>query len=180
VQFHGEEVAKQAKFVLSGTTVQGNSTTFPTDAKLYKKVIDKCNQTAEKEWITKCCKYKKESKQLLQNTYNGKHPKDLAYDRGGKGKSEMEGVKIGIPSPPKKTDTHYQKQQKRKQFRTGAGIEPIISRLKYDYRWLANYLWGEKGVQINALSAATAWNWKKMMEKLKGKMLWRFFRFIFA
>jgi IS5 family transposase len=43
-----------------------------------------------------------------------------------------------------------------------------------------NYLWGEKGVQINALLAATAWNWKKMMEKLKGKMLWLIFRFIFG
>jgi IS5 family transposase len=32
-------------------------------------------------------------------------PKELAYDRGGKGKSEIEGVKILIPTPPKKTDT---------------------------------------------------------------------------
>jgi IS5 family transposase len=30
-----------------------------------------------------------------------------------------------------------------------------------------NYLWGEKGVQINAFMAATAWNLKKLMEKLK-------------
>lgn len=38
-----------------------------------------------------------------------------------------------------------------------------------------NYLLGEKGIQINALMAATAWNLKKMMEKLKLE----FFRFIF-
>jgi len=49
VQLHGSEVTKQAKFVLSDTTVQENSTTFPTDAKLCKKVIDKCNSIAEKE-----------------------------------------------------------------------------------------------------------------------------------
>jgi IS5 family transposase len=30
-----------------------------------------------------------------------------------------------------------------------------------------NYLHDEKGVQINAFMAATAWNLKKMMEKLK-------------
>jgi IS5 family transposase len=30
------------------------------------------------------------------------------------------------------------------------------------------------------LLAGTAWNLKKMMEKLKEKMLWRFFRFIFG
>jgi IS5 family transposase len=32
-----------------------------------------------------------------------------------------------------------------------------------------NYLWAEKGIQINAYLAATAWNLKKMMEKLKEK-----------
>ncbi|MDR2511239.1 MAG: transposase, partial [Bacteroidales bacterium] len=52
VQLHGKEISSQAKFVLSDTTVQGNNTTFPTDAKMCKKVIDKCNQIAEKECIT--------------------------------------------------------------------------------------------------------------------------------
>ena len=32
-----------------------------------------------------------------------------------------------------------------------------------------NYLWGEKGIQINALMAATAWNLKKYMEILVEK-----------
>jgi IS5 family transposase len=203
------------------------------------KVIDKCNQIAEKEGITQRCKYKKERKELLRQTYNGKHPKrakaakkakkrlktianaqlrelerrmmeeqkrfykdrlelykravnqqrsdknkvyslhkpfteciskgkahkqyefgnkvglitrgrkgkkiilairgfignpfdghtivpllnqmennkialpkELAYDRDGKGKSEIKGVKIIIPSPPKKSDTDYRKQKK--------------------------------------------------------------------
>jgi IS5 family transposase len=40
---------------------------------------------------------------------------------------------------------------------------------------LENYLNGEKGVQINAWMAGAAWNFKKMMEKLKEKMLWLFF-----
>jgi IS5 family transposase len=119
---------------------------------------------------------------LLNQMKNNKLklPQEPAYDRGGKGKSEIEGVKILIPSPPKKTDTRYQKQKKRKQFRARAGIEPVISHLKYDYRLLENHLWGEKGVQINALMAGTAWNLKKMMEKLKEKILWLIFRFIFG
>jgi IS5 family transposase len=302
VKLHGEEVAGQAKFVLSDTTVQENFTTFPTDAKMCKKVIDKCNKIAEKEGIKQRCKYLKESKQLVRETYNGKHPKrakqakkakkrlktianaqlrelerkmtegqkayykgeielyqravnqqktdknkvyslhkpftaciakgkahkpyefgnkvglitggkqgkkiilavkgftgnpfdghtiepllnqmkensialpkELAYDRGGKGKSEIDGVKILIPSPSKKHDTNYQKQQKRKKCRARAGIEPIISHLKYDFRMVQNYLWDEIGIQINALMAATAWNLKKMMEKLKNEIL----RFIF-
>jgi IS5 family transposase len=75
VRLHGAEVAKQAKFVLSDTTVQENNTTFPTDAKLCKKVIDKCNKIAENEGIKQRQKYRKESKQLLRDTYNGQHPK---------------------------------------------------------------------------------------------------------
>jgi IS5 family transposase len=42
-----------------------------------------------------------------------------------------------------------------------------------------NYLSGEKGVQINALLAATAWNMKKMMEKLKKMILFFIFRLFF-
>ena len=98
---------------------------------------------------------------------NIRMPKELAYDRGGKGKTEIKGVKIIIPSPPKKRDTEYQKQTKRKKCKARAAIEPIIGHLKTDFRMAQNYLMGETGIQINAFMAATAWNLKKMMEKLK-------------
>jgi hypothetical protein len=39
-----------------------------------------------------------------------------------------------------------------------------------------NDLKGEKGVQINTWMAGAAWNFKKMMEKLKEKMLWLSFQ----
>jgi IS5 family transposase len=92
-------------------------------------------------------------------------PKELVYDRGGKGRSEISGVKIIIPSPPKKSDTKYRKEKKRKQCRARAAIEPIISHLKYDYRMLEHSPTGEKGVRINALPAGAAWNFKKMPGK---------------
>jgi len=47
VKIHGKEAEKESKSVLSDTTVQQNNATFPTDAKLSKKVIDKCNTIAE-------------------------------------------------------------------------------------------------------------------------------------
>jgi IS5 family transposase len=273
VKLHGSEVPKQAKFVLSDTTVQENNTTFPTDAKLCKKVIDKCNVIAEREGITQRQRYTRESKQLVRDTYNGNHPKrskqakkakkrlktiankllreldkkmsdaqksfykndfelykravnqrkndtdkvyslhkpftkciakgkahkqyefgnksglitggkkgmkiilaintflenpfdghtieplinqmednkikkpeELAYDRAGKGKTEIKGVKIIIPTAPKKTDSQYQKRTKRKKCRAKAAIEPIIGHLKTDFRMQQNYLLGEKGV----------------------------------
>jgi len=318
VKLHGEEVVKNGKFVLSDTTVQENFTTFPTDAKLCKKVIEKCNKIADKEGIKQRQKFTKESKQLLRATYNGKHPKrakaakkakkrlktianhqlreltnkmsetqkkkfekelelyeravnqqktdknkvyslhkpftqciakgkpdkhyefgnkvglistgqfvvknkqgkkvkkdsrvivaikgflgnpfdghtieplinqmednglqlpkELAYDRGGKGKSQIGGVNIIIPSPPKARDSQYQKQMKRKKCRTRAAIEPIIGHLKTDFRMAQNYLLGEEGIQINAFMAATAWNLKRFMEKLKENILHFIFRLFF-
>jgi IS5 family transposase len=110
---------------------------------------------------------------------NLKLPEELAYDRGGKGKKEIMGVKIITPEKPKKSDTAYQKRQKRRKFGARAGIEPIIGHLKTDFRMAQNYLSGEKGVQINALMAATAWNMKKMMEKLKEKISLFIFRLVF-
>lgn len=297
VKMHNPKMTT-SNFVLSDTTVQENNTTFPTDAKLCKKVIDYCNKIAEKEGIKQRQRYTKVSKQLVRNTYNGKHPKrakrarkssgklktialrlirelernfneeqkeiyreklalytkvvtqkrtdkdkiysihkpftrciakgkahkqyefgnkvglittsqkgkkiilsikaflqtpydghtiepllqqmenhhqklpkELVYDRGGKGKTEIKGVKISIPSPPRKTDTAYQKQAKRKKFRTRAAIEPIIGHLKANFRLDQNYFLSETGPQINALLSATAWNMKKMMEILKQKII---------
>ena len=98
-------------------------------------------------------------------------PKELVYDRGGKGNAAIMGVKILIPSTPKKSDTAYQKRIKRHKHRCRAAIEPIQGHLKTDFRLAQNYLSGEKGVKINALMAGCAWNLKKMMEKLKEKIL---------
>jgi IS5 family transposase len=106
-------------------------------------------------------------------------PKEIIYDRGGKGKSQVKGVKILTPDKPGKNDSAYQKRCKRKKFRSRAAIEPIIGHLKTDYRLAQNYLLDETGIQINALMAAAAWNLKKMMEKLKEKVK-RLFRLIFS
>jgi len=38
-----------------------------------------------------------------------------------------------------------------------------------------NYLGGEKGIQINAYMAATAWNLKKIIEKIKKDLLFFIF-----
>jgi len=306
VKLHGKELPRQARFSLSDTTVQENNVTFPTDAKLCKKVIDGCNRIAERECIEQRQKFRKESKQLVRDTYNGKHPKrskkarkakkrlktiarhqirelerkmsagqklihagklelykravnqekndrdkvysfhkpftkciskgkphkqyefgnkvgivsggvkgrkiilavkgfmdnvfdghsiepllaqmqangialpgEIAYDRGGKGRSEVMGVKILIPSLPKESDTACQKHVKRTKHRRRAAIEPIIGHLKSDFRMAQNYLGGEAGVEINAFMSACAWNLRKMMEKLKKKFLLFIYKLIF-
>ena len=47
---HGSKLAK-AKEVLVDTTVQEKNITFPTDAKLYKKVIEQCNTLAQRAGV---------------------------------------------------------------------------------------------------------------------------------
>lgn len=73
VILHGK--AAKEKVTLSDTTVAENNTTFPTDAKLAKKIIDKCNDIACKEGVNQRQTYTKTSKQLLRNTHNSTHPK---------------------------------------------------------------------------------------------------------
>jgi IS5 family transposase len=311
VHVHGEEtktetgkVSTTVKWCLSDTTVQENNTTFPTDAKIYKKVIDGCNRIAAEEGIRLRRSYRRESKQLLRDSYNGKHPKrvkqakkarkrlktianaqirdlrrkmdseqeatyrdrlglyfraanqkqhdqgkiyslhkpftqciskgkahreyefgnkvgiittgnkglkiitavkafinnpfdghtieplleqmerngqrlpeEIIYDRGGKGRKEIKGVKILIPDKAKKSDTGYMKKQKRKRFRSRAGIEAVIGHLKSDFRMSQNYLHGESGIQINAFMSCAAWNLRKLMVILGEKAARLFTRF---
>lgn len=57
------------------STVQEKNITFPTDSKLHKKIIDKCVAKAKKEGVELRRSYKRTSKQLLRDTYNGSHPR---------------------------------------------------------------------------------------------------------
>ena len=67
--------AKTEDEVQIDTTVQEKNITFPTDAKLAKKVIDNCVKIAEKEGVVQRQSYKRVSKQLLRSAYFGHHPK---------------------------------------------------------------------------------------------------------
>ncbi len=49
--------------------------TFPTDAQWNKKVIDQCNKIAKKEKIPQRQTDAKASKELVRQTFNGKHPR---------------------------------------------------------------------------------------------------------
>jgi IS5 family transposase len=96
----------------------------------------------------------------IQENY---HPETALCDRGYRGKTEAEGVKIMIPKPPLKRDSSYQKRKKGAYFRRRAAIEPIIGHLKSDYRLARNFLKGSLGDEINILMAACAYNLKKWM-----------------
>ncbi len=98
-------------------------------------------------------------------------PKTGIVDRGYKGKKKINGTEIISPSVPKNETTQYQKQKARKQFRARAGIEPVISHIKYDHRMLRNYLKGVIGDQLNTILAGTGYNLKKMLNRIKEQIL---------
>lgn len=70
---HGKD--GQGPHVSVDSTAQEKNITYPTDAKLHKKIIDKCAKKAKREGIALRRSYKRTSKELLRDTYNGTHPK---------------------------------------------------------------------------------------------------------
>jgi len=191
VSLHGK--SSKDKVVLSDTTVQENNTAFPTDAKLAKQIIDKCNkiaqaeQTTSKELIITAIKSfegnihdsKTIAPLLDQAEVNNKYlPEELIYDRGGKGIKQYKNTKISTPDyRPLKRDSKYEKRKKRKKFRRRAAIEPVIGHLKTDHRMGQNYLLGKDSPQINAFLAAAGWNLKKLMKKLKNQLFGLFIKY---
>jgi len=73
IEKHGKD--GQDPNVSVDTTAQEKNITYPTDAKLHKKIIDKCVKIAKKQGIVLPRSYKRTSKQLVRDTYNGTHPK---------------------------------------------------------------------------------------------------------
>lgn len=64
VHLHGKSA--RCAIATSNTTVQENNTTFHTDGKLAKKVIDGCNRIVNKEVLPQRQSYMRVSKQLLR------------------------------------------------------------------------------------------------------------------
>lgn len=67
--------AKDEPEVQIDTTVQEKNITFPTDAKLVRKVIDHCADIARREGIKQRQTYKRVAKQHLRDAYFGHHPR---------------------------------------------------------------------------------------------------------
>lgn len=74
IDLHGRK-ARELE-VLVDTTVQEKNITFPTDTKLYKRVIDHCVDIAGKERITLRQSYKRTTKKLMLAQRFRNHPKN--------------------------------------------------------------------------------------------------------
>jgi len=97
----------------------------------------------------------------------GIRPKIAIVDRGYRGKQQIEGTEILMPKPPKKSASKYQRRKARKRFRRRAAIEPVIGHIKTDFRLGINFLKGLEGDNINLMLSAAAFNFQKLMRKLR-------------
>jgi len=74
--FSKEELKQEVKEVRIDTTVQEKNITFPTDRKLYEKVIFSCLRIAEKEGITLKRTYPREIRKLRNDLRFSNHPRN--------------------------------------------------------------------------------------------------------
>jgi IS5 family transposase len=109
------------------------------------------------------------------NELTGGKIKKAIVDKGYKVKRGIPGVEIVMPKVLKK-ESYYLKKKREERCRSRAGIEGLISHLKYDHRMIRNYLSGTAGDQINTLLAAAAYNMKKWMRLKRQEILNLIFR----
>lgn len=104
-----------------------------------------------------------------QERLTGVRAGNAYVDRGMKSQ-EINGTKIHAPENGQ-GKTAYQKTKARKHFRRRAAIEPIIGHAKDNFGLRRNYLKGEVGDSINAMLAASAFNFKSWMRKAKEELI---------
>ncbi len=72
IDLHSENVTARTD-VLADTTVQEKNITYPTDAKLLCKIIEKCTAIASDEGMKLRQSYKRTVRKLMRQQYNGHH-----------------------------------------------------------------------------------------------------------
>lgn len=95
----------------------------------------------------------------------GRCYRNAIVDRGYRGIKQIASTTV-ICAGAKRPASRSQRERLRRKCRSRAAIEPIIGHLKHDYRMLRNYLKGTLGDEFNALMAAAAFNFRRLMRKL--------------
>lgn len=73
VQVHGKD-ALEAEVTVD-STVQSKAITYPTDAKLHKRIMEYCWRIAEQEGLVLRQSYRRKIKQYMRSQYNSDHPR---------------------------------------------------------------------------------------------------------
>jgi hypothetical protein len=180
---HGEK-ARETEVVID-TTAQEKNITYPTDTKLYRKIIGRCWKMADRNAVKLRRRYGKEVRRCLMAQRWRKDPRKrktarkgqrklriiagrplkAIVDRGYRGRKQVGGTEVLVPGKATPGQSKSLTTKMRQRFRRRAAIEPLISHLKHDYRLLRCFLKGFQGDNINLMLAAAAWNFRKWMRE---------------
>jgi len=92
VQVHGKDI--QPQVVSVDTTAQSKNITYPTDVKLYRKVIDKCKAIAKKESVPLRQSYTRKVKEYMLLQRFAHHPKNYNKAQNAKRKLRTIGKRL--------------------------------------------------------------------------------------
>ena len=152
--------SKTSIAILPGTNVVVNVSCFkgnPHDSKTLEPVLTQINEEINKQfdWVI--------------------------TDRGYRGKSQLNSTVVVTPGPEKDRSKSYAyRENKSRQCKSRAAIEPVISHLKHDHRMLRNYLKGFTGDKINAMLAGAAFNFKIKLREIRFNLFLPFFELKFS
>lgn len=162
------------------STVQEKNVTFPTDAKLTRKVIRQCQKLSKELELPVRQSYRRVLKSLYREQRFRNHPKNnkraLRADKkvktiAGRLLRELERnlrVRGAYDDYAQRMGLWHRvlnqkKDDKHDLFCKRAGIEPVIGHLKSDHRLGRNFYKGTFGDDINIMYAAAAYNFKRAM-----------------
>lgn len=134
-------VAQKSNVIVAAVNFKGN----PNDNQTLQKTLDQ------------------------QERLTGVRAKKAYVDRGYKGRA-IGGTQVAAPNNGA-GKTKAEKTALRKSFRRRAAIEPVIGHTKSDFGMGRNYLKGEVGDAINAMLAASAFNFKSWMRKALAQLI---------
>ncbi len=125
VQLFGKEA--QEKEVLIDSTVQEKNITYPTDAKLHKRIIEKVNKIAKQEEITLRQTYTRTLKQLMIDQRFHNHPK-----RRKKAKAALRRIKTIAGRQVRDIERQFTSSQRHKYKELFIILNKILSQQKGD------------------------------------------------
>jgi IS5 family transposase len=134
-------VSQKSNVMMAAVSFRGNPNDNKTIGKALEQQVRMTGVRAKKAYTDRGCK-----SQRIGET-------EIVSPSNGKGKTSAEKTRL------------------RKSFRRRAAIEPDIGHLKSEYGLGRNYLKGEVGDEINAMLAASAFNFKSWMRKAIAQLI---------
>jgi IS5 family transposase len=111
-----------------------------------------------------------EQMERILEPIGGQTPKNVIYDRGGRGRKQIGKTTVMTPMAGPRNLSKKEKNTLKQLFRGRAAIEPIIRHLKSDFGLDRNFLSGILGDAVNALLAGAAYNLKMRLRELKASI----------